>query len=101
MSEDSKNQRGYVYVLTNRWGNVLYIGSSVDLRTRIAQHKARLIEGFTKKYNVDLLVYFEELADIQSAEEREKQLKGKSRAKKNKIVEAGNPGWEDLSLKII
>lgn len=87
-------------MLTNSWRNVLYIGSTQDLKTRLEQHKRRLIPGFTQKYNVDRLVYFEEHLDLESAEIREQQLKGKSRAKKNIIVESMNPQWNDLSSKV-
>ena len=92
-----KTKRAYVYMLTKDFGNVLYIGSTEELRTRIIQHKEGLIPGFTQKYKVKKLVYFEEHPDVVSAEVREKQLKGKSRAKKNKIVESINPQWNDLS----
>ncbi len=79
---------------------MLYIGSTEDLKTRLNQHKKRLIPGFTEKYRVDRLVYFEGHSSIESAELREKQLKGKSRAKKNAIVESANPEWKDLSSKV-
>lgn len=87
----------YVYMLTNDRGNVLYIGSTEDLKKRIYFHKRRLIPGFTKKYNVHRLVYYEVHQTVEAAELREKQLKGKSRAKKNAIVETMNPKWGDLS----
>ena len=91
----------YVYMLTNYRGNVLYIGSTEDLKTRIDQHKQRLVPGFTQKYNVYKLVYFEQHPNAGSAELREKQLKGKNRSKKNAIVESVNPQWNDLSSKIV
>ena len=91
----------YVYILTNYRGNVLYIGSTEDLRTRIDQHNRRLIPGFTQKYNVYKLVYFEEHPNVGSAQTREKQLKGKNRSKKNAIVESVNPQWNDLSSKVV
>jgi len=95
-----ESKKAYVYMLTNHWGNVLYIGSTEDLKTRILQHQQGLIPGFTQKYRVKKLVYFEEHPDVGSAETREKQLKGKNRAKKNKIVESINPQWNDLSLRV-
>lgn len=101
MEEHSGNKRAYVYMLTNYWGNVLYIGSTEDLKTRIYQHKKRLIPGFTQKYNVYKLVYFEEHSSEESAITREKQLKGKTRAKKNAVVESINPEWNDLSSKAV
>lgn len=99
MSEEAWNTGAYVYILTNRWGNVMYVGSTGDLRIRLYQHKKRLIAGFTQKYNVDRLVYYEEHANVESAEMRENQLKGKSRAKKNELVKSFNPHWDDLSSK--
>lgn len=100
MEEFRSNQKSYVYMLTNYWGNVLYIGSTEDLRTRLSQHKKGLIPGFTQKYNVKKLVYFEGHPHLESALVREKQLKGKTRAKKNAIVEAMNPKWDDLSSEV-
>ena len=87
-------------MLTNYWGNVMYVGSTDDLKTRLYQHRTRLIPGFTEKYRVSKLVYFEEHPDEVSALMREEQIKGKTRAKKNKIVEAMNPKWSDLSLMV-
>ena len=98
---ESPIQRSYVYLLTNYWGNVLYVGSTDDMKTRLYQHKKGLIAGFTEKYKTKKLVYFEEHPDKVSAEAREKQIKGKTRAKKNAIVEMMNPQWNDLSSKII
>lgn len=101
MEGNLKDERAYVYMLTNYWGNVLYIGSTEDLKTRLYQHKKRLIPGFTQKYNVDKLVYFEGHPNLESAEVREKQLKGKARAKKDAVVESTNPEWNDLSSKVV
>jgi putative endonuclease len=92
-----ENKQAFVYMLTNYFGNVLYIGSTEDLQTRITQHKQGLIAGFTQKYNVKKLVYVEAHQDLGCAEMREKQLKGKTRAKKNEIVESINPQWAELS----
>lgn len=87
----------YVYILTN-WNNkVMYVGVTNDIERRIFEHKNKLIEGFTKKYNVDKLVYFEITSSIEAAIEREKQLKGWKRIRKNELVEANNPSWTDLS----
>ena len=93
--------RAYVYMLTNYRGNVLYVGSTGDLKTRIYEHKQCLVPGFTRKYNVYKLVYFEQHSDVVSAESREKQIKGKTRAKKNKMVESMNPEWCDLSSRFV
>lgn len=87
----------YVYILTN-WNNkVMYVGVTNDIERRIYEHKNKLIEGFTKKYNVEKLVYFEITSSIEAAIEREKQLKGWKRSRKNELVEANNPSWTDLS----
>ena len=97
---EDQNQKSYVYMLTNYWGNVLYIGSTEDLKTRLHQHKNGLIPGFTEKYKCNKLVYFEEHPSPESAQMREQYLKGKTRAKKNAVVESMNPAWNDLSKKV-
>mgnify|MGYP000889326575 CR=1 FL=1 len=87
----------YVYIMTN-WNNkVLYTGITNDLERRIYEHKHKLIEGFTKKYNVNKLVYYECTTDVYSAITREKQIKGWTRQKKNELVQSVNPEWRDLS----
>ncbi|HHV65571.1 MAG TPA: GIY-YIG nuclease family protein [Peptococcaceae bacterium] len=87
----------YVYIMTN-WNNkVLYTGITNDLERRIYEHKNKLIEGFTKKYNVNKLVYYECTTDVYSAITREKQIKGWTRQKKNELVQSVNPEWRDLS----
>ena len=88
----------YVYILTNYTNSVMYIGMTNDLTRRISEHKSGLIEGFTKKYHVHKLVYFESTEDVNNAIKREKQLKGWTRAKKNALVETVNPEGKDLSL---
>ena len=87
----------YVYMLTNQNHTVLYIGVTNDLARRVAEHKAGIHEGFTKKYKVDKLVYFEESPSITAAIEREKQLKADSRAKKLALINAANPYWNELA----
>ncbi len=87
----------YIYILTNQNHTVLYIGVTNDLTRRVAQHKAGVNEGFTKKYKVDKLVYFEESPDIKQATEREKQLKAGSRAKKLALINEMNPYWKELA----
>ena len=87
----------YVYLLTTRNNKVLYTGVTNNLAKRICEHKNKLIDGFTKKYNVHKLVYFEETGDIRAAIEREKQIKGWLRIKKDKLIESKNPYWLDLS----
>ncbi len=88
----------YVYILTNKSNKVLYIGFTSDIKKRIYQHKNKLIEGFSSKYNLNKLVYFESTNDVNSAIFREKQLKGWLRSKKNEIIEQSNKNWNDLSL---
>jgi putative endonuclease len=85
-----------VYILANQYHTVLYVGVTNDLERRVAEYKARIHEGFTKKYNVTKLVYFETSPSITAAIEREKQLKGGSRTKKLALVDEQNPTWQDL-----
>ena len=90
----------YVYMLTNKNLNVLYTGVTKDLVRRIYEHKNKLMKGFTHKYNVDRLVYYEIHVDIFAAILREKQIKGWARKKKNVLVEKENPEWKDLYDKL-
>lgn len=90
------HRESYVYLLANKHNNVLYAGVTNDLIRRVYEHKSKLVAGFTQKYNVDRLVYYEACPDIVTAIEREKQIKGWSRKKKNELVNALNPGWNDL-----
>ena len=87
----------YVYILSNWNGNVLYIGVTNDLKRRLYEHKNKITEGFTQKYNVNKLVYFEATSDVNIAINREKQLKGWKREKKNRLIESVNPKWIDIS----
>lgn len=87
----------YVYVLTNRTNRVLYIGVTNNLERRIFEHKNKLVEGFTKKYNLNKLVYYEATNDIDGALEREKQLKNWHRDWKINLINSSNPAWKDLS----
>lgn len=87
----------YVYMITNRHHNVLYTGMTNDLARRVYEHRNHLLPGFTSKYNADTLVYFEKTSHVNAAIEREKQIKGWSRAKKNALVESMNPEWADLA----
>jgi len=87
----------YVYILTNKSNNVLYTGVTRDLEKRVYEHKSKLVDGFTKKYNVDKLVYYDYTTDVKSAIAREKQIKGWLRAKKIALIEGVNPQWRDLS----
>ena len=87
----------YVYILTNNYNTVLYIGVTNDLERRLYEHKNELANGFTKKYHVHKLVCFETTPDAYAAITREKQLKGWTRAKKEALIAAQNPDWHDLS----
>ncbi|HXH38020.1 MAG TPA: GIY-YIG nuclease family protein [Thermoanaerobaculia bacterium] len=93
------NHQYYVYMLSNRWHNVLYIGVTNSLEARVWQHKSKKISGFTKKYNCDQLVYFEIYERIEQAIAREKQLKGWTRAKKDALIATMNAEWRDLSAE--
>ncbi len=86
----------YVYVMTNR-SRTLYIGVTNDLRRRVCEHKHHMIEGFTKRYNIDGLIYYEVSGDIMAAIAREKQIKGWLRKRKISLVESMSPEWRDLS----
>jgi putative endonuclease len=86
----------YVYILTNR-SKTLYTGVTNNLKRRIYEHKNKIIKGFTAKYNIDKLVYYEVYNDITQAIQREKQIKGWVRKKKIELIESVNPDWKDLS----
>ena len=86
----------YVYIIINT-SRTLYTGVTDNLERRVYEHKEKLIEGFTKRYSITKLVYYEETNDVQSAIKREKEIKGWLRRKKIAFIEAMNPKWEDLS----
>jgi putative endonuclease len=87
----------YVYLLTN-WNNkIMYVGSINNLERRIYEHKEKLVKGFTEKYNVNKLVYYEQTSDIVIALNREKEIKKWRREKKNRLIDNTNPQWLDLS----
>ena len=87
----------YVYILTNKSNKVMYIGITNDLQRRLYEHKNELVDGFTKKYHVHKLVYYESHKYVKDAILREKKLKGLLRIRKNELVETMNPEWIDLS----
>ena len=89
----------YVYIMTNR-SKTLYVGITSELVRRVYEHKLKLLEGFTKKYNITKLVYFENTTDVVAAISREKQIKGWLRRKKIALIESVNPSWKDLSEDI-
>jgi len=90
----------YVYILTNKYNKVLYIGITSDLLKRVFEHKQKYVEGFTKKYNVDKLVYYEIFEDVELAIAREKYLKSKRRQIKIELIKKSNPQWNDLYVSL-
>ena len=86
----------YVYIITNKENKVLYTGVTNNLERRINEHKNKIIKGFTSKYNVNKLVYFEETKDINEAIAREKEIKGWRRSKKVALIESVNPAWNAI-----
>ena len=85
-----------VYIMTNQYNKVLYTGVTSNVFKRVSEHKEKLIGGFTSRYNVTKLVYYEEFETMPEAIAREKQIKGGSRQKKIDLIKGKNPGWEDL-----
>ncbi len=90
-------RRYYVYLLTNKHQTVLYTGVTNDLRRRMWEHKNKAVPGFTSRYNINRLVYFEVFRDVTEAIGREKQIKGYGRAKKVALIGQDNSAWRDLS----
>jgi putative endonuclease len=93
-------RRYYVYILASRIGGTLYIGITNDLIRRVFEHKSKLIESFTEKYDVVKLVHFEQFDDPENAIKREKRLKKWPRAWKISLIEKDNPDWNDLYAEI-
>ncbi|MBN1571760.1 MAG: GIY-YIG nuclease family protein [Deltaproteobacteria bacterium] len=91
----------YVYILANKRNGTLYIGVTNDLTKRVYEHKNNLVDGFTQKYGIHILVYYEETNSVESAIEREKLLKKWNRKWKLELIEKNNPEWKDLYYKII
>ncbi|MBP7689197.1 MAG: GIY-YIG nuclease family protein [Thermoflexales bacterium] len=91
-----QNRQSFIYILTNKYNNVLYTGVTSDLKKRVWEHREKLVEGFTKRYNVTKLVYYEVFADIRDAIAREKQIKAGSRQKKIDLINGFNSEWRDL-----
>jgi len=90
-------KKGYVYILASERNGTLYTGETSDLRKRMYEHKNKIYKGFSNKYIVNKLVYFEESESIESAIEREKFIKGKSRKFKLELIERDNMEWGDIS----
>lgn len=91
----------YVYILASKRNGTLYIGVTSDLIRRIQQHKTKIIKGFTAKYEIGRLVYYEQTEDVYGAIAREKQLKKWRRQWKINLIEKNNPNWKDLYFEII
>ena len=96
-----KEHISYVYIMFSSRNGTLYTGVTNNLIRRVWEHKSKTVEGFTKKYNIDKLGYYEVYADITDAIQREKQIKGGSRKAKLKLIETINPNWEDLYNELI
>jgi len=96
-----RNEKSWVYILTNRNNTVLYTGVTSNLQKRIYEHKIKIYEGFAAKYNCDKLVYVQEFTEINQAIEYEKKIKGGNRARKEKLINNQNPDWNDLSEDMI
>ena len=90
------DRQSYVYIMTNKINTVLYTGVTSELQKRVYEHREKLIDGFTKKYRINKLVYFEVFDNIDNAISREKQLKGGSRKTKIDLIESVNPAFKDL-----
>jgi len=91
----------YIYILTNQHNTVFYVGVTNNLIRRVYEHKNKLVKGFTSKYNINKLVYYEVFSDVRDAIYREKQIKSWSRKKKIEMIEKFNPEWKDLYEEII
>jgi putative endonuclease len=97
MSAHTANRSYWVYILTNKRNGTLYTGMTNSIERRLWEHKAKVIEGFTKQYGLDRLVYFEQHRDVNQAIAREKEIKGWLRSRKLALIEKDNPTWADLS----
>lgn len=89
----------YVYIITNHTRTVLYTGFTSNLVSRLDSHKKGVVKGFSARYNCTILLHFEETTDVHAAFDREKQIKGWSREKKDELIRASNPQLKDLSLE--
>ncbi len=90
----------YVYIMTNQAYTALYTGVTSDLLKRVYEHKDKVTDGFTKRYQVNKLVYYEIFSDPQNAITREKQIKDRARQKKIELIEGMNPQWRDLAEEL-
>ena len=99
--ENKYMKQGYVYILFSQRNGTLYVGVTSNLAVRVYEHKNKMVDGFTKKYKVDKLGYYEVHDDIVSAIAREKQIKAGSREEKMALIESMNPEWNDLYHAIV
>ena len=90
------NKQYYIYILTNKNKTVLYTGVTNNLQKRVYEHRGKFVDGFSKKYNITYLIYYEVFENIESAIMREKQIKGGSRQKKIELINSMNKEWRDL-----
>jgi putative endonuclease len=93
-------EQAYIYFMSNRYNKVLYVGITSNLIKRVWEHKNQVVDGFTKRYNLNKLVYYEIYDDIETAINREKQIKSWPRKKKIVLINAFNPSWDDLYEKL-
>jgi putative endonuclease len=93
----TQSRPAWVYIMASRKNGTLYVGVTTDIRRRVWQHKAKVVEGFTAQHQVGLLVYLDKLSGIRPAISREKAVKGWKRNRKIALIEAGNPDWDDLA----
>jgi len=91
----------YIYIMTNKYDKVLYVGVTNNLVRRVYEHKNKLFKGFSSKYNISKLIYFEDYKDINRAIEREKQIKGWLRKRKLELIESFNSEYKDLFNQIL
>ena len=96
----SNQEIGYFYILSNKRNNVLYAGSTKNLLKRVKEHEKGYQNGFTKKYNVNQLIYYEIFEQVIMARNREKEVKGWKRTKKIRLIESKNKPWRDLSEEL-
>ena len=92
---------GYVYIMASRRNGTIYIGSTSDLQKRVWQHRNKVIGGFTKRYGCTILVWFEPFESLDSARHRELQMKEWHRTWKLRLIEEGNPDWQDLYAALL
>lgn len=97
MGSEVTMRQYYIYIMTNKRNGTLYVGVTNNLTRRVYEHKHKLVEGFTSKYGLDRMVYYEVFDDIRLAIAREKQIKGWLRVRKIALIESRNPDWNDLA----